>query len=87
MRSFSVIFRTLVGRGSYPSVEKQSVYSTAQANWAKFTLLVFDSNNGNLLIKCKQMSLFNLVGYLASIAYTLQTIHNDKNSLTGSTAF
>ena len=27
--------RTLVGGGSYPSAEKQSVYSTAPANWAR----------------------------------------------------
>ena len=26
--------RTLVGGGSYPSAEKQSVYSTAPADWA-----------------------------------------------------
>ena len=31
---FSVISRTLVGRRSYPSAEKQSVYSTAPAHWA-----------------------------------------------------
>ena len=35
MRLFSVISRTLVGGGSYPSAEKQSVYSTAPADWAK----------------------------------------------------
>ena len=29
IRLFSVISRTLVGVGSYPSAEKQSVYSTA----------------------------------------------------------
>ena len=34
IRLFSVISRTLVGGGSYPSAEKQSVYSTAPANWA-----------------------------------------------------
>ena len=32
---FSVISRTLVGGGgAYPSAEKQSVYSTAPADWA-----------------------------------------------------
>ena len=34
IRLFSVISRTLVGGGSYPSAEKQSVYSTAPADWA-----------------------------------------------------
>ena len=34
IRLFSVIIRTLVRGGSYPSAEKQSVYSTALANWA-----------------------------------------------------
>ena len=33
-RPFSVIFRTLIGWGSYPSAEMQSVYSTALADWA-----------------------------------------------------
>ena len=33
IRLFSVISRTLVG-GGYPSAEKQSVYSTAPADWA-----------------------------------------------------
>ena len=35
IRLFSVISRTLVGGGYYPSAENQSVYSTAQADWAK----------------------------------------------------
>ena len=35
IRLLCVISRTLVGRGSYPSAELQSVYSTAPANWAK----------------------------------------------------
>ena len=35
IRLFSVISKTLVGRGSSSSAEKQLVYSTAQANWAK----------------------------------------------------
>ena len=34
IRLFSVISRTPVGRGFYPSAEKQSVYSTAPADWA-----------------------------------------------------
>ena len=34
IRLFSVISRTLVGGMSYPSAEKQSVYSTAPADWA-----------------------------------------------------
>ncbi len=34
MRLFSVISRTLVREGSYPSAEVQSVYSTAPADWA-----------------------------------------------------
>ena len=33
IRLFSVISRTLIGE-SYPSAEKQSVYSTAPTNWA-----------------------------------------------------
>ena len=33
IRLFSVISRTLMGGGSYPTVEKQSVYSTALADW------------------------------------------------------
>ena len=33
---FNVISRTLVGGGSYPSAEKQSVYSTAPADWANY---------------------------------------------------
>ena len=32
---FSVISRTLIGGGYYPSAEKQSVYSTAPADRAK----------------------------------------------------
>ena len=32
---FSVIFRTFVGGGSYPSVEMQSVYSTAPPDFAR----------------------------------------------------
>ena len=32
---FSVISRTFMGGGSYPSAEKQSVYSTAPINWAR----------------------------------------------------
>ena len=32
--SYSVISRTLIGGGSYPSAGKQSVYSTAPADWA-----------------------------------------------------
>ena len=35
IRLFNVISRTFVGRGSYPSAEMQSVYSTASANWTK----------------------------------------------------
>ena len=35
IRLFSVISRTLVGGGGYPSAEVQSVYSTAPADWAK----------------------------------------------------
>ena len=34
IRWFNVIFRTLFGEGSYPSVEMQPVYSTAPAKWA-----------------------------------------------------
>ena len=34
IRLFSDIIRTLVGVGSYPFAEKQSVYSTAPAEWA-----------------------------------------------------
>ena len=34
IRLFSVIFRTPVGGGSYPSAEKQLVYSTAPTDWA-----------------------------------------------------
>ena len=34
IRLFSVIFRTLIGRGFNPSAEVQSVYSTAPADWA-----------------------------------------------------
>ena len=34
MRLLSVISRTLVREGSYPSAEVQSVYSTASADWA-----------------------------------------------------
>ena len=34
IRLFSVISRTLVGGGSYPSAEVQLVYSTAPADWA-----------------------------------------------------
>ena len=34
IRLFSVISRILVGGGSYPSAEKQFVYSTAPADWA-----------------------------------------------------
>ena len=33
IRLFSVLSRTPVGGGSYPSAEKQSVYSTAPADW------------------------------------------------------
>ena len=35
IRLFSVICRTLVSGGSYPSAEKQSVYSTAPTDWAR----------------------------------------------------
>ena len=35
IRLFSVICRTLVWRGSYPSAKVQLVYSTSPANWAK----------------------------------------------------
>ena len=35
IRLFSVISRTLVGGGLYPSAEMQSVYSTVPADWAK----------------------------------------------------
>ena len=39
-RLFSVISRTFVGyRGSYPSAKKQSMYSTALANWAILVLI------------------------------------------------
>ena len=40
IRLFSVISRTLVecGGGSYSSAEKQSVYSTAPADWTIFNL-------------------------------------------------
>ena len=34
---FSVIFRTLIRRKFYTSAEKQSVYSTALANWTIYT--------------------------------------------------
>ena len=34
IRLFSVISRTHIGWGSYPSIEVQSVYSTAPADWA-----------------------------------------------------
>ena len=37
IRLFIVICRTLVGGGSYPSTEKQSVYSTAPADLARLT--------------------------------------------------
>ena len=40
IRRFNVISRKLVGWGSYPSEEMQSVYSTALANWA--TVVVND---------------------------------------------
>ena len=33
IRLFSVIYRTFVREGSYPSAEVQSVYSTASADW------------------------------------------------------
>ena len=39
IRLFSVISRNSFG-GSFPSTEKQSVYSTAPANWANFQLLL-----------------------------------------------
>ena len=43
IRLFSVKNRTLiwVGVGSYPSAEKQSVYSTAPANWAMYGFKYF----------------------------------------------
>ena len=34
IRLFCVISRIFIGVGSYPSEEKQSVYSTAPADWA-----------------------------------------------------
>ena len=37
IRLFSVISRTIVVGGSYPSAEVRSVYSTAPADWAKNT--------------------------------------------------
>ena len=33
LRLFSVIYRTLIGRGSYPSAEVQLMYSTAPGDW------------------------------------------------------
>ena len=36
IRLFGVIFRILIGGRSYLSAEKQSVYSTAPADWARF---------------------------------------------------
>ena len=41
---FSVISRILVGGGSYPSAEKQSVYSTAPAEWGASTNEVNKAN-------------------------------------------
>ena len=39
IRLFSVIWRTRIGRGSYPFAEVQSVYSTAPAHWTSFYFL------------------------------------------------
>ena len=39
IRLFTVLSRTLMG-GSYPSAAKQSVYSSAPADWAKGCLLI-----------------------------------------------
>ena len=49
IRLFVFISRTLI-RGSYPSAEKQLVYSTAPADWAPFVYIQF---------KC-ETALFNL---------------------------
>ena len=40
IRLFSVINRTFIEVGSYPSAEKQSVYSTAPADWAKSFFII-----------------------------------------------
>ena len=36
IKLFNVISRTPIGKGSYPSAEIQSLYSTAPADWAGF---------------------------------------------------
>ena len=36
IRLFSVISRILVGKGFYPSAEKQLVYSTSKADWGRY---------------------------------------------------
>ena len=41
IRLFSVISRTLVGGGSYPTAEKLSVYSTAPADWTRSVCELF----------------------------------------------
>ena len=41
IRLFTVITRTLVKEGSYPSAEVQWVYSIAQADWTIFVLIFF----------------------------------------------
>ena len=41
IRLFSVISKTLVGQGSYPSAEKQSVYSAATADCANIYIYIY----------------------------------------------
>ena len=58
IRLFSVMSRTLVMRGSYPSAEKQSLYSAAAAYWAMILFDIFCVNFILLLFCRKHWRLF-----------------------------
>ncbi len=69
IRLFSVISRTLVsGGGSYPSVEVQSVYSTAPADWAIFFYIEnFNLKYTNLWQDPKQLNNLILIRFKTRI--------------------
>ena len=88
IRLFRIISRTLIRGCSYPSAEKQSVYSTAPADWALWYLnrmktflnlkFLEENSTSNVNIKSKSFRAFNP---LISLEITLVLYGNRYLSL------
>ena len=89
IRLLSVISRTLVVRGSYLSAEKQSVYSTASADWANIRQEIdrfenstspkggYTTDNKGIFFLWPLVGLFNFPHVNSSLSIHLIFVHSN----------